>query len=82
MSLVEIIASSILILVIILFVFLLKRSKGGSSKTFLSVSAGATYNLLSEDQKKAAETIVERNSGKKMEEQGTSNPSDNDGIKK
>ena len=70
----EIIASSTLILIVILFVMLLKRSKGGSSKTFMSVSAGATYDLLSEDQKRAAETIVEQNAGKKMEEQGKSEP--------
>ena len=74
MQLIEIVASAILILIIILFIFLLKRSKGGSSKTFMSVSAGATYDLLSEDQKRAAETIVEKNAGKKMEEQGRAEP--------
>ena len=70
----EVFALTILILVIVLFLFLLKGSKGGSSKTFMSVSAGATYDLLSEDQKKAAETIVERNAGKKMEEQNRGEP--------
>ena len=70
----EVFALAFLIIIVVLFIFLLKRSKGGSSKTFMSVSAGATYDLLSEDQKKAAETIVERNAGKKMEEQGRSEP--------
>ena len=40
----------------------------------MSLSAGATYNLLSEDKKRAVEKIVERNAGKKLEEHGRSDP--------
>lgn len=74
MQVIEIFASIFILCSIILFSILLKRSKGESSKTFMSVSAGATYDLLSEDQKRATETIVERNVGKKMEEQGRVEP--------
>ncbi|MFH1941271.1 MAG: hypothetical protein ABIL68_04140 [bacterium] len=47
------------------------RKKGGSLTV---VTFGATDEFLSRDQKKAIEVIVNRNAGKKEEEQSSSDP--------
>ena len=74
MQLVDIFALIIVCIIILGFSIILWGTKGGSSKSFMSLSAGATYNLLSEDKKRAVEKIVERNAGKKLEEHGRSDP--------
>ena len=74
MHLLDLIALIILCIIIIGFSIILWRTRGGSSKSFMSLSAGATYDLLSEEKKRAVETIVEQNAGKKLEEHGRSDP--------
>lgn len=43
------------------------RRKGGGNMTTMSL--GATYNLLSDNKKKAAKIVVQQNAGAKLEEQ-------------
>lgn len=46
--------------------------KGGGSMT--TIAMGATDEFLNKDQSKAVEVIVERNAGKKLEEQESGSP--------
>jgi len=68
--LVDIIILSVLALLIIGFliysIFSGNLKESGSTTTILM---GATSDLMSKEQKKAAEVIVEQKAGKKMEEQ-------------
>jgi len=72
-------AAGILLLAIYLFVRISRRlrKKGGSMAT---VMLGATDAFYHRDKKKAIEVIVERNAGKKMEEQSSSDPEKKDGF--
>ena len=72
-------AAGILLLAICLFVRISRRlrKKGGSMAT---VMLGATDAFYHRDKKKAIEVIVERNAGKKMEEQSSSDPEKKDGF--
>ncbi len=45
------------------------RKKGSGNMTTLSL--GATYHLLSEDKKRAAEIVVKQNAGAKLKEQSS-----------
>ena len=49
------------------------RRKGGSLTT---ISLGATDAFLTQDRRKAAETIVNQNAGKKLEVQSSKEPKD------
>lgn len=49
----------------------LRARKGRISAT---TPLGANYELFNKDQRKAAEIIVNKNAGKKMEEQASSDP--------
>ena len=63
------------LLVLIITVFIrtsMRLRKGGGSLT--TTVLGATDELLTSDQRKAAETIVNINAGKKLEEQGSGEP--------
>lgn len=63
----------LIVLVIIMFIRTSMRlRKGGGSLT--TTVLGATDELLTNDQRKAAETIVNINAGKKLEEQHTGEP--------
>jgi hypothetical protein len=48
----------------------IRRGGGGATVGLL----GATHELLSSDQRKAAETIVQRNAGESEEDQSSSDP--------
>ena len=74
MQIIELISSILLVLLIFTLMIKMWRSKSRSTKSLMTLSAGATYDLLSEDKKRAAETIIEQNAGKKMEEQSSSDP--------
>lgn len=55
-----------------------KKGAGGMSTT----TVGATYNMLNEDKKRAAEIVVQQNAGAKLEEQssdGDESPGDSIG---
>lgn len=64
-----------LVLLIGIFAFMvwlsLRARKGRISAT---TPLGTNYELFNRDQRKAAEVIVNRNAGKKMEEQDSSDP--------
>ncbi len=57
-----------LILMVYLLLKLFRRSRGSGAGMFM-ISQGAMDAFLDPDKKKATEVIVERNAGKKMEEQ-------------
>lgn len=64
---------ALLILAIVCIIFIRisrKVRRGGSGATITSL--GAMYDLHSKDGKRAIETIVEVNAGKKLEEQESS----------
>ncbi|GBE26113.1 hypothetical protein BMS3Bbin03_00024 [bacterium BMS3Bbin03] len=66
-------AFAILIGIIGIFIRISMRvRKGGGS--MLVVCSGATDAFYSKDKKKAIEMIVEKNAGKKMEEESSSEP--------
>ena len=55
-----------------------RKGAGGMSTTVV----GATYNMLSEDKRRAAEIVVKQNAGAKLEEQssdGDESPGDSKG---
>ena len=64
--------------VLLTLVFIrMRRRRGGSSAAMFMITQGATDAFLDHDKKQAIEIIVERNAGKKMEEQsaeGGKNP--------
>ncbi len=64
----------IVIIIFALFVYLfirLHRRRGSGAAMFM-ISQGAMDAFLDHDKKKATEIIVEKNAGKKMEEQSSS----------
>jgi hypothetical protein len=63
----------ILILVVGIFIRITIRiRRGGGSLT--TISLGATDAFLTKDRQKAAETIVNRNAGKRLDEQSSAEP--------
>ncbi len=68
-----IVVAAVLCLVIVTFVRIsIRLRRGGGSLT--TVVLGATDEFLTEDKKRAAETIVNENAGKRFEEQSSSAP--------
>lgn len=71
-----------IIVVFMMIVFLLfrslRRNKHKGMGSFMTLSAGSTYEAMTEDRKRAAEEIIERNAGKKMESQSSAEPGDKD----
>jgi len=60
-------------LVLIIYMFVRLRRKGqASGASMFMITQGATDAFLDHDKKQATEVIVERNAGKKMEEQSVS----------
>lgn len=58
--------------VVAIFGWLAMRARKG--RISATTPLGASYELLSKDQRKAAEVIVNKNASKKMEEQASSDP--------
>ncbi len=68
-----IVVAAVLCLVIVIFVRIsIRLRRGGGSLT--TVVLGATDEFLTKDKKRAAETIVNENAGKRMEDQSSSAP--------
>jgi len=66
----------ILGLMIYLFARLRRKGRGSGAAMFM-ITHGATDAFYDHDKKKAIEMIVERNAGKKMEEQSSSGKKEN-----
>ncbi|MFQ6092435.1 MAG: hypothetical protein ACE5OR_07100 [bacterium] len=58
----------------------ISRRLGKSGGSMATVTLGATGAFYHSDKKKTVEVIVERNAGKKMEEQSSSEPERETGI--
>lgn len=72
-SLTLLLVGGILLLVVGVFIRIsIKLRKGGDSLT--TVVLGATDAFLTRDRRKAAETIVNENAGKKFQEDSSSEP--------
>jgi hypothetical protein len=68
--LVLLLVTTIVVLIIAVFIRTsIRLRKGGGSTT--TIALGSTDELLTKDQRQAAETIVNINAGKKLEEQRT-----------
>ena len=68
-----IIALVVLIAFVVVFVWSTRRMRKGGGGATVGV-LGATYDMLSSDQRRAAETIVQRNAGQSEEEDASSDP--------
>jgi hypothetical protein len=66
-------ALAILAVCIGVFVWASRRIRKGGGGATVGV-LGATYEMLSSDQRRAAETIIKRNAGETEEEESSSDP--------
>ena len=60
------------LLVVVICVLLYRKIRRGSGSA--TILLGATYNIHDADKQRAIEVIVEREAGKKMEEQSSEEP--------
>ena len=64
------------ILIVGFLVYSISSRRLGSSGSTTTVFMGATYDMLNEEQRKAAEILVEEKSGNKTEEQTSGESAD------
>ncbi|MFC1540907.1 hypothetical protein ACFL50_00500 [Candidatus Latescibacterota bacterium] len=57
-------------------IYMMSTAKLGSSGGSTTVYMGATHEMLNKDQQKAAEVVVEQNTGNKSEEKDIGEPKD------
>ena len=75
MLLIEFIIISAVFLLLLLAFIKMRRDKDKGMGGFTTISAGATYEAMNADQKRAVDEVIEQKSGKKLEDQSSSEPS-------